>query len=249
MVAKRMNDAGGAIFQVSTLNATMLGNFDGALSVAELLRHGAWGLGTYEGLDGEAIICDGRAYNARADGSVAQYGSDEHVAFATVASFSDRAGRFELGATDDLTSTKAELERIRRCYDPSDNAWFLAVVEGAVSHVRVRSCEKIAAKPYPTLAEAASCQREHSYAAQRGLLVGMWTPAWQQGIGLPGWHLHFLSEDRLRGGHVLDVALAQRASARIESYTRFELVLPSNPEFAGLDLARDLAAQTQAVEG
>lgn len=249
MTQRRIQGARGTIFQASTLNAIMLGNFDGAVSVAELLGHGAWGLGTYEGLDGEAIICDGRAYNARANGEVVEYGPEERLAFATVASLSARAGQFELEPTDDLVSTKAALERVRRAYEPNDNAWFLTVIEGDVPRVRVRSCEKIADKPYPTLSEAACGQREHLYAGERGRLVGIWAPAWQQGINLPGWHLHFLSQGLRRGGHVLDVALAAGATARIESYGRFELVLPDNPEFATLDLARDLAAETAAVEG
>ena len=46
-------------YQVSTLNALMLGNFDGVVTVGELKRHGSWGIGTYEGLDGEAIVWEG----------------------------------------------------------------------------------------------------------------------------------------------------------------------------------------------
>ena len=42
---------GRAFYQVSTLNALMMGNFDGVVSVGELKRHGSWGIGTYEGLD------------------------------------------------------------------------------------------------------------------------------------------------------------------------------------------------------
>lgn len=33
------------------------------------------------------------------------------------------------------------------------------------------------------------------------------------GINMPGWHLHFLSEDRMWGGHVFDVAMRE-GSAR-----------------------------------
>lgn len=44
------------MFQASTLNALMLGNYDKTVSVAEMLKHGDTGIGTYEGLDGEAIF-------------------------------------------------------------------------------------------------------------------------------------------------------------------------------------------------
>ena len=44
--------------------------FDGAVSVEELLRRGDFGLGTLAGLDGEIMVLDGTAYQAKGDGSV-----------------------------------------------------------------------------------------------------------------------------------------------------------------------------------
>jgi acetolactate decarboxylase len=38
--------------------------------VADLLRHGDFGLGTFDGLDGEGIPLEGRCWQARADGRV-----------------------------------------------------------------------------------------------------------------------------------------------------------------------------------
>jgi len=38
--------------------------------VADLLRHGHFGLGTFDGLDGEGILLEGRCWQARADGRV-----------------------------------------------------------------------------------------------------------------------------------------------------------------------------------
>ena len=44
------------MFQASTLNALMLGNYDSTISVSKMLEKGDTGIGTYEGLDGEAIF-------------------------------------------------------------------------------------------------------------------------------------------------------------------------------------------------
>ena len=60
------------LIQASTLNALMLGNFDQTISVKEFLHHADTGIGTYTGLDGEAIFEDGVAYRATAEGTVSQ---------------------------------------------------------------------------------------------------------------------------------------------------------------------------------
>lgn len=235
-------------YQASTLNALMLGNFDGTVSVGELKRHGSWGIGTYEGLDGEAVICEGRAFCAHADGTTCEYADDQLVAFSTVADFTSYARAIELAGCDGLDEVRASLEQLRRARGGNDNAWYLVALHGVFPRVRVRSCAKQAAKPYPTLPEVARCQHEHTYQDEHGWIIGVWTPAYLEGINLPGWHLHYLSDDREHGGHLLD-AMVEQASGRLQSYLRFQLDLPRNEEFGQLDLGRDLAEETSKVEG
>ena len=57
-------------YQVNTLNSLMLGNFDRTVSVKDFMNGKDTGIGTYEGLNGEAIFMDGVAYNGTADGNV-----------------------------------------------------------------------------------------------------------------------------------------------------------------------------------
>ena len=235
-------------YQVSTLNALMMGNFDGVVTVGELLRHGSWGIGTYEGLDGEAIVCDGHAYDAHADGTTAEYPADARLAFATVADFTDRAAAFELSGAATIAEVKGALDDARRAHDDNDNAWVMMAMHGEFGSLRVRSCEKQPAKPYPTLSEVAASQHEHAYQHQSGWVIGVWVPTYLEGINLPGWHIHFLSDDRQRGGHLLELAV-DRASGKLESYARFEMDLPVNREFDKLDLGEDLASATASVEG
>lgn len=235
-------------YQVSTLNALMMGNMDGVVTAGELKRHGAWGIGTYEGLDGEAIVCDGQAYNAHADGTACEYPDDARLAFATVANFTNRAAQFGICGAASIDEAKDALDTARRTFDDNDNAWALVAVRGSYPHLRVRSCEKWPSKPYPPFAELASNQHEHAYEHETGWVVGVWVPEYLQGINMPGWHLHFLSDDRRRGGHLLELSVA-RAEGRLETYARFAMDLPTNREFDKLDLAEDLARETRSVEG
>lgn len=63
-----------------------------------------------------------------------------------------------------------------------------------------------------------------------------------------GWHFHYLSHDKTHGGHILRLS-ADELSAKLNKVERFELTLPTNPEFAARGLCEDLSAKTAAVEG
>ena len=52
-------------YQVSTLQALALGFSKSVITVGELLRHGDTGIGTFEDVDGEMIILDGKCYRAQ----------------------------------------------------------------------------------------------------------------------------------------------------------------------------------------
>jgi acetolactate decarboxylase len=50
------------------------------------------------------------------------------------------------------------------------------------------------------------------------------------GINAPGWHLHFISDDRTKGGHVFDLELRE-GTASLMKIDRIEIQLPRDPAF------------------
>lgn len=72
------------MYQVSTLQALMLGYTNPVVTVAELLEHGNIGLGTFKNIDGEMIVLDGVCYRAKDDGNVDVAEGDRGVPFSTV---------------------------------------------------------------------------------------------------------------------------------------------------------------------
>ena len=52
------------MYQVSTLQALMLGYSRAVIPVSELLSHGNIGLGTFTDVDGDMIVLDGSCYRA-----------------------------------------------------------------------------------------------------------------------------------------------------------------------------------------
>ena len=79
------------LFQTSTLQALMAGVYDGDLTYQELARHGDFGLGTFDALDGEMIALDGAFYQIKADGRVYPVAGAMKTPFAAVTFF--KAGR------------------------------------------------------------------------------------------------------------------------------------------------------------
>ena len=97
------------LIQAPTLNALMLGNFDETVSVKDFLHHADTGIGTYAGLDGEAIFEDGVAYKATADGKVVVMKPEDGVAFGTVARFDESVPTAELRDIADIEAMKKAL--------------------------------------------------------------------------------------------------------------------------------------------
>lgn len=232
------------LFQASTLNALMLGNFDSTITVREFLRNADTGLGTYTGLDGEAIFEDGVAYKATADGTVIPMQPDDGVAFGAVTRMDPSAHLLQVKPFASLGELSAQLDQIT---SKNPNVFYMLRARGTFQSVHVRSCYP-SQKPYPTLPEVASCQREFKYSNLCGSLIALYCPAYVKGINLPGWHFHFLSGDKTHGGHVLGIS-AKALTAHIQDMQNLKLILPGNPEFAGLDLCQDLHDKTAAVEG
>src|SRR5947209_14368155 len=75
------------LFQVSTLDALMLGVYQGAYSIGGLKQHGDFGLGTFEGIDGELTVLEDHYYHFRSDGSLIEEESTTRVPFAVVTKF------------------------------------------------------------------------------------------------------------------------------------------------------------------
>ena len=77
----------GEIYQISTISSLLAGGYDGDTTVAELLRHGGFGLGTFNGVDGEMMVLDGRVYRGTIDGRAHAVADSALTPFAVVVAF------------------------------------------------------------------------------------------------------------------------------------------------------------------
>ena len=97
-------------------------------------------------------------------------------------------------------------------------------IDGRFVHVRVRSVPK-QRRPYPDLAAALAQQRISDLHDVRGTMVGFGFPDALDGIEMIGWHLHFATDARDLGGHVLDFTL-RRGVAALDDGADMKVELP-----------------------
>ena len=227
-----------ALFQASTIGALLDGAFDGDLSFAELAEHGDLGLGTLNHLDGEMIALDGEFFRADVDGFVTPVGPQELTPFAVVTSFEPTVEAI-------LDEPLAQAELLARVDAlAADAASSCAVrLDGRFELVRARSVPR-QEPPYRPLTEVVADQHVFELTDVEGTMLGFRFPAWVEGIEVAGYHLHFISEDRSRGGHVLDSRAAAGLRIQLDPSEDLHVELPPAIELADPDLA---AATHEAI--
>ncbi len=229
-------------FQVSTIDAILDGVYDGVLSYGELKEHGDHGIGTFHGLDGEAIGLDGVYYQIKADGKVYAGPDDATTPFA-VATFFEADRSLPLPAGLDFTGLADYLDGQL----PTENIFYAVRVDGTFEYVKTRSVPG-QTKPYPPLTEVTANQPEFEMRGVSGTIIGFRCPPYVGGVNVVGYHLHFITADRSAGGHLLDFVLGE-ATAYIDDTANFVMLLPGpESDFYRSDLSQDRSAELEQAE-
>jgi acetolactate decarboxylase len=230
-----------AVTQFAVLDALLAGAYETGMAVAEALRVGDFGIGCCDRLGGEVVIVDGRAYECTVEGAPTQMAESDILPFVDVAPFPDVASTTVTGL--DLGALTGRIEGLLL----SRNLFHAVRIDGVMAAVRVRVTPR-QHHPLPPLTDVTREQVETVLTDRAGTLVGFWAPGIYQGIAVAGLHLHFLAEDRLAGGHVLDVTVGT-GELRIGAFARLDLHLPTDDLFLRTELTHDADHRIVAIEG
>jgi len=77
----------GELYQTSLISALIAGLYEGEMTYGEIRKHGDFGLGAFNDLDGEMVGFDGTFYQLRSDGSARPVAVDQKTRFAVVTFF------------------------------------------------------------------------------------------------------------------------------------------------------------------
>ena len=191
------------LYQGSTIEALLAGNYAGVTTVKKIKSEGNTGLGTFAKLDGEMIILDGNVYKVAKDGKVTLQDDNVQSPFYAVTSF-------DSDITKKITKNDLTLELLKKEMDQlrtRNDLPYAIIIKGKFKAIKVRSVGPYE-PPFPLLSEAVKEQSVFEYTEVSGRLVGFWLPSYMGNTNAAGYHLHFLSDDLQKGGHVLDLVIS-----------------------------------------
>ena len=229
------------IVQISTIDALLQGVYDGTTPLSDLKTYGDFGIGTFNELDGEMILLDGVFYQVKADGKVYTPGENVQTPFATVTFFQPKDSLEVSGL--DYPGLKSILDSLIE----SPNLFYAIRLTGTFHQVKTRSVPA-QQKPYLPLKEITDNQPEFEATKLEGTLMGFYCPPFVTGINVPGYHLHFLSEDNNFGGHILEFGL-EKGVLSLDQVSRFSINLPESGAFLSSDFNKDRSEELKKVEG
>ncbi|EJT45361.1 hypothetical protein A1Q1_06124 [Trichosporon asahii var. asahii CBS 2479] len=220
------------LHQYSNIAALTEGVAANGTLIENVLKYGDLGLGTFGELRGEMIVVDGVVYHATADGQVSTPDpSETETPFMAVTQFEPEAEASVQVAN--MTDFSAQLPSwwgnitIR-------NQFVSYRLDGTFT-LRIRAPPG-QAYPMENLAGVSSRQVEWTHANIKGSMVGFHTPKYAGQINAAGDHLHFISEDRKIGGHVLEFKTEGEANIQLARMPSFHVEVPTDGQFTGIDL-------------
>lgn len=232
------------IAQVALLQSLAQGYFGGTITAGELRAMGDTGIGTFEGLNGEMIVLDGKVYQAFGDGRVAVCPDNTIIPFANV-TFFDKDIAVKLNNIKDKAALEAALNATVQ--EHGVNSFYMVKLPAEFSSILFRS-EYGSQEPYPTLVDALKeKQTEFTEKNLKGTLVGLYCPNYMGELNSVGWHFHFISEDKKKGGHILELSLKD-GTAYLDQTDKFTVMLHDDKKFHELNLAKDMRAEIRSAE-
>ncbi|MBR3623019.1 MAG: acetolactate decarboxylase [Selenomonadaceae bacterium] len=242
--AQAANEERESIAQVALLQSLAQGYLGGLLTAGELRTMGDTGIGTFEGLNGEMIVLDGTIYQALGDGKVIVTPDSTRIPYATVTYFDEDIALPLKNIKNKAEFEKALTDTVRK---NGINSFYMVKLHATFPSILFRS-EYGSKEPYPTLVEALKGkQTEFTEKNINGTLVGIYCPNYMNGLNSPGWHFHFISDDKKKGGHILEFSL-NNGTVYLDKTDKFTMILPDDQKFQNLNLAKDMSADINSAE-
>jgi acetolactate decarboxylase len=217
-----------ALVQFSLLSALAADDYTEGAPLADVLASGDFGIGTFNRLDGEMIVLDGKIYQALANGAVRAADLAGTTPFAAVTFF---AADGELDAVSAATLDDLDEQLDRKL--PLRNSPYALRITGELTALTIRSVP-VQSPPFRPLVQVVKDQVTWQHQHIRGTLVGFRCPGWMGTLNVAGYHWHFLSDDHTVGGHVLDCEFTG-LPLEYDDCTSVVIHIPSGDEFQQFD--------------
>jgi alpha-acetolactate decarboxylase len=199
--------------------------FEGDLTVEAARKKGDIGLGSYNLLDGELIQLDGVYYQAKEDGSVVTASDKTKIAYLNTTFFKPEKS-FILKNVANYDSLRKRLNEQL----PTKNIFYSFKIHGTFKKVKCGGLHK-QEKPFNKgldylIPNRPIFEREKF----TGTLVGFYCPDFIGNINASAYHLHFISDDRKFGGHLMELE-GSDLTVEVDFIHDYQFSLPQTQDF------------------
>src|SRR3990167_5058691 len=217
------------LFQTGNPSAMFSGVTEGDMTFAQLKDKGNFGLGTFNGIQGEMVAVDGHFYQIGKQGKTVLAQPDWKTPWAQLVTFSP-----ESSINLNKIANISELKSIIDSKLTNRNIPYAIQIKGQFNYLKLRT-----KTPRKALQMKNIHEDIYNLNAVSGTLVGFWFPEYLLNLALPGYHFHFISDDKKLSGHVLDlnadklnVAFAEVDTINLkfphtEVYKKAKIIAPS----------------------
>ena len=212
-------DSKKTLYQAGDLEYFALGNYEGILPSQKLLAFGDTGIGTFHCANGEMIVLDGAVYQAACNGCV--YPAEDMSTPLADIMFFEPVFKCEFTHISSIEALKSKLMEIAD--SKGKNLFYMTKITGNFKKIHVRSAypQTKPFKPLEILLKTDEVLFEYENLA--GTIIGLYCPESISKLNSSGWHFHFISADKTKGGHLLDVSF-DKAALQIDLTDNFKLI-------------------------
>jgi acetolactate decarboxylase len=206
--------------------------YDGNLTVKEAKMHGDIGIGSYNGVDGELVMMDEILYQIPSSGKVKVASDSMRIPYLNTTFFNKEIS-YDLNDRMNYDSLRKKIQ----FHFPSRNFFYAFKIHGEFDTLKLGSMQK-QERPYLQSLDSLLPNRpKFDHTNISGTMVGFWCPDFIGDINVAGFHLHFLSDDKKTGGHVLEFT-GKNFKVDMDKLTSYRFILPDTEDYEKVNLEK-----------
>ena len=184
--------------QIAVTDTLFNGAYKGTFTCGEIKQFGDFGTGIFNAFDGEMILLDGKVYHIKADGYAEEAADSDTLPFATATFFkSNKKVKLPSGMI------YGKIEKVLDEFLAPESLFYAIKITGHFTTVKTRSFSR-QKRPFPPFESVMQHQKISEYEDVRGTVLGFRCPDYADGVNIPGDSLYFISDDKDKGGQVID---------------------------------------------
>jgi len=177
-------------------------------------------------------MLDGIMYHVPSTGVVEVANDSTHIPYLN-ATFFDKDYSYELNGQLNYDTVRKMIQQ----HFPSRNYFYAFKIHADLDSLKLGSLYK-QKKPYPLGLDVLMPDRpKFDHGAISGTMVGFYCPDYIGDINVAGFHLHFLSDDKKVGGHVMEFK-GHQFDVEMDKLASYHLVLPEATDFDSVNLEK-----------